>query len=329
MSRKRPLDEKESNKTTCTVVKKALRLSCKNFHVYDQIQKDVEEMSSLFIELSRYIHFTLMKRWEQQNFEPINFLDCYYHLMVKKKPKYTIDQEYNMLRKNLKLYDSSYRPNLFVENANKFLTIFHNNIWMHGCTRLRKYFKFEEDKKKVYNTLSYLFDKNSKNSPDEAVLERMRTDLKWNGKKLHEIENVKLFWSSIELFYNLQRYNEIKEIQNFSLIPQLKHGLHHVRYDRFAFHQLLCRLKLFKGPFSSFDKSEFGKYFKIPSTCTKTFSSLQTDGISISFCMEKQIKIQNETKLVKKRKLKEKETDRTGDIPHYSNRVTKLSSSLL
>lgn len=113
----------------------------------------------------------------------------------------------------------------------------------------------------------------------------MRIDLKWNGEKFDKLQNKKLFWSSIELFYNLQRYNERNNLKNFELIPIFNHGLKHIRYDSFAFHSLLCGIVLYKGPWKTFDRDvEWRKYFKFPETVMKKFNySLQTDGVAVLF----------------------------------------------
>lgn len=302
------------------VVKRALHSVCKNERVFGQIQKDVQEMSSLFVEVSRYIHFSLKKQWKSGNFEPVRFLSFYYHLMKKKKAKYALDQEYEKLRKTLPLYDSSYRSNLFRASANQYEVIFHNNIWMHAYNRLRKFFKFEPDKKKVYRTLSYLFQAKSEEIPDTGLLQVLKEKLSWNGQKLDQIKNRKLFWSCLPLFYNLQRYNEKNNLKNFALIPILKHGCHHIQYDSFAFYQLLCGIKLYKGAWPTFQRDqEWRKHFKLSETVTKKFNySLQTDGVAVSFSMKKPA-MNVKTIKVKKKKLHAQDQDYSGDLLKMRN----------
>lgn len=319
MVKRKADDTGQIDNVETVVVKRGLRSTCKNEDIYQKIQKDVKEMSSLIVESSIYIHWTLMKRWRTGDFNAINFLHCYYPLMVKKKSQYLLDPDYEILRGPLPLYDSSYRSNIFVDSANQYEVIFHNNIWMHGYNRLRRYFKFEPDKKKVYNTLAYLFNTKGANEPDEELLARMRNDLKWNGEKLDKLQNKKLFWPSIELFYNLQRYNERNNLKNFALIPIFNHGLKHIRYDSFAFYYLLSSIKLFKGAWKTFDRdTEWRKYFKFPETCTKKFNySLQTDGVAVSFSMKKpKIETPNKTKRKKNQK---DETDCAGNLEKIRN----------
>lgn len=301
------------------VVKRGLHSVCKNDTVYNRIQEDVREMSSLIVESSIYIHYVLMKRWKDENFESLNFLDLFYHLMQKKKAKYTIDYEYEKLRITMPLYDSSYRPNIYRDACNQYETIFHNNMWMHSYNRLRRYFKFETDRKRVYKTLSYLFSSNSKEIPDEELLNRMRIDLDWNGEKFDKIQNKKLYWSSMKLFYNLQRYNERNNLKNFALIPIFKHGLKHIRYDSTGLYYMLCNLKLFKGSIKTFERdTEWRKYFKFPETRTKQFNySLQTDGVAVSFSMKKP-KIENQI-TVKRKKLQKNETESIGNLEKIRN----------
>lgn len=319
---KRKFEDVTDNSET-VVVKRGLHSTCKHEEVYNKIQKDVNEMSSLIVESSINIHFTLMKRWQAGDFSPVKFLNYYYPLMLKKKSQYILDPDYEKLRGTLPLYDSAYRSNIFVDSANQYEVIFHNNIWMHGYNRLRRYFKFENDKKKVYNTLAFVFNTQGANEPDEALLSRMRIDLKWNGEKLDKLQNKKLFWSSMELFYNLQRYNERNGFKNFSLIPIFSHGLKHIRYDSFAFHGLLCSLGLYRGAWTTFDRdAEWRKYFKFPETDSKKFNySLQTDGVAVSFSMKKSktsapITTTNKSK---RKKYQKHETDCFGNLEKIRN----------
>lgn len=67
---------------------------CRSNAIYNKIQQDVREMSSLFVEASIYIHYSLKKRWQNGNFEPIKFSDYYYPLMQKKRvDKYILDAD--------------------------------------------------------------------------------------------------------------------------------------------------------------------------------------------------------------------------------------------
>lgn len=173
---------------------------CRSNAIYNKIQQDVREMSSLFVEASIYIHYSLKKRWQNGNFEPIKFSDYYYPLMQKKRvDKYILDAECENLRgTTLPFYDSAYRPNLFIDSANQYSTIFHNNIWMHAYTRLRKFFKhFESDSGKIYRTLAYLFETNTTKIPDGELLKKLQTELQWNGEKLTELKLQSKYWKSM------------------------------------------------------------------------------------------------------------------------------------
>lgn len=304
------------------VVKRCLRSTCRNEVIFEKIQKDVREMSSLIVEASIYIHYSLMKRWKDGNFEEMKFLDYYYPLMKSKRPKYIIDTEYNAMRGTMPLYDSSFRSNLFVDSANQYTTIFHNNIWMHAYNRLRRFFKkFQVDNSEIYRTLSYLFEKNSTKIPNDLLLEKLRSELQWDGEKLTELKLKNKYWSSIKLFYNLQRYNEANNYKNFSLVPIFKHGLHHIRYDSFAFEMLLASVGLRKTNRATFDRdAEWRKYFTFPETSSKKFNySLQTDGVSVSFSMAKG-KIRNQHELSKKRKKHQRdETECCGNLLKIRN----------
>lgn len=305
------------------VVKKGLAATCKNQMVYDKIQKDVTEMSALIVEASVHIHYSLMKRWAAGDFSKVNFLDYYYPLMQKKKDKYKLDPDYEQLRVSMPLYDSAFRSNIFVDSAKQYAVIFHNNIWMHAYNRLRRFFKPEPDKRKVYQTLSYLFETKSAHLPDDILLERLKTELDWNGEKLDKLKLKDRFWDSMPLFYNLQRYNERNNLKNFALIPIRKHGLHHIRYDSFAFQNLLSGLKLYKPKPKILLRDEWFDYFKFPETHSKKYNhSMQTDGVSISFSMKKtKSNISNATTTAKRKKKQKDETQSCGDLLKIRNTI--------
>lgn len=321
MVKRKSISPQESESVEIIVVKRCLRLICHNDIIFAKIQQDVREMSSLIVEASVYIHYSLMKRWENGNFDQVNFLDYYYPLMKTKRSKYIIDHDYAALREIMPLYDSSFRSNLFVDSSNQYAVIFHNNIWMHAYNRLRRFFKeFEKDNSKIYKTLSYLFEKNSTKTPDELLLDKLKTILHWNEEKFDKIKLKSKYWDYIPLFYNLQRYNETNKLKNFSLIPIFKHGMHHIRYDSFAYECLLSSVGIRTLNRSTFDRDlEWRKYFTFPETNTKKFNySMQTDGVSISFSMSR---FKNIHCTRKRKKNQKDETDSFGNLLKIRNTI--------
>lgn len=205
-----------------TTIKCALKSICKNEEIYQQIQKDVREMSGLCVEASIYINFILYRNWNNGIFEEnYNFLQYFYHLMSKKAVKYELDSEYKKVR--LKefsnyFYDRSNRPNVFIEQAQLFTTYFHNNIFVHAYRRIRRFlYIFSKDEKIVFQTLSTLFERSSKYLADDSLIEAMRKHLNYNGLGFFDITNKEKYTKYIEFFYNLQKYNHENELKNFRL----------------------------------------------------------------------------------------------------------------
>lgn len=59
------------------------------------------------------------------------------------------------------------------------------------------------------------------------------------------IKNKKKYHEHLKLFYNLQRYNGENNLNNFAVIPIIRHGRKHIRYDTQALHQLLRSQSLY------------------------------------------------------------------------------------
>lgn len=141
--RKRKIQEFENPDSfdeKITTIKCALNTICKDDEIYQQIQNDVAEISGLFCEASIYINFVLYKNWNNGIFSKniYKFLQYFYHLMSEKNIKYELDSEYKNIRCSKfsnYFYDSSYRSNLFVAQANLYTTNFHNNIFEHAYKR--------------------------------------------------------------------------------------------------------------------------------------------------------------------------------------------------
>lgn len=105
-------------------------------------------------------------------------------------------------------------------------------------------------------------------------------------------------WKFYKLFWNIQRYNQCRQIKNFVLFPIFKQKRQHVRYDTKALHELLVELDLFKGTVSTFTQRRlmhWRHYFRIPqkhingATTDHRFDfSVATDGVAITIHMKRQ-----------------------------------------
>lgn len=153
-------------------------------------------------------------------------------------------------------------------------TNFHNDIkeYYHDRTRTYLYLKIDEynkDKKKcdeitkgdVYEFLEemkYKPDKkketeknNGKKKKQEETVEKisvekkrafeewLRTDLELSQTHVgyfSQINNHNQVHTYLKFFYKMNKYFEIKGAKLFQLIPELKTGMQHVRYDTQAMH---------------------------------------------------------------------------------------------
>lgn len=66
----------------------------------------------------------------------------------------------------------------------------------------------------------------------------------------------------LKFVFNLQRYNEAKNLKNFTLISIIKYGQKHKRYDTQALHQLLRSLNMHNGKVRSFKQNRDAKQRK-------------------------------------------------------------------
>lgn len=164
----------DNTKEVHSIVKCGLFKQCKDALVFSAIQRDVEAISALTIEVSIYMHYKLYKDWASDVYEKIKFLDYFYALKKGSNSKFDLDHEYKSIRgRQLKdTPDGSNRLNWFYFAARQYETIFVNNIWIHAYKRLRTFLnRFEEDKKAVYETLGFLDAKDSKNTPNATLLQ--------------------------------------------------------------------------------------------------------------------------------------------------------------
>lgn len=301
-------------------MKCALKKYCLSDKLYERIQKDVLEMSAMAVEASRYIHWDLMRKFNDGIFpqQKIDFSYYFKALCHQDRVIYVLDPEYSQLRGDLPLYDCSIRSNIREHLINQYDTVFNNNLKTHAFNRLRKFFaKFGRlnDQGQFINfkyndmrdTLGYLFYYETDSVPDPQLLQLMTDNLGWNGEKLHDIDSDRNY-KHIEIFYRLQRFNETNRFKNFKLIPQFHFGAIHIRYDTQAMFHVLNSMKLIKKGSEDVSNEQKKKsnwrrdyyqnnenarrrmwlsVFKPPETNKKKFNySICTDGVAVSFAME-------------------------------------------
>lgn len=156
----------EKDENNISTVKCALNKRCHSDELFAEIQKDVQEMSNLAVETSRYIHFDLMRKFEAGDFptRPYDFRKYFIHLTRNGHEQ--LLPEYRELRGELAFYDSKSRLNIINGLEKQYTTVFKNNLKVHGYNRLRTFFvrciKLLGLNVKLYrwnitNTLDYLF----------------------------------------------------------------------------------------------------------------------------------------------------------------------------
>jgi hypothetical protein len=111
----------------------------------DLINEDVEEMSSLAYEASRYIYFDVFRKLSQIgpteifNCE-IDFLNYFRNLLAKRRDKMTPD--YQQLRHQagvISSYDGYLRSNIVNKLSQDYAVNFKNNIFIHASKRIQRY----------------------------------------------------------------------------------------------------------------------------------------------------------------------------------------------
>lgn len=311
--RKKEASSNEFQVETRTI-KCALKNRCLNEKVYEKIQKDVEELSNLFIELTLYIKDVLTRQFNNNQYldQPINALDFIYELMHDSLAKYVIDQHYVDRRANYNMpaHSKKYRGNTIVFMATQYETGFHNNLWMHARSRLKKFFMFfEEDKDIINTTLNAILYRNSDDVPDEVLIGHMILFLDYDEENLYDIEDKRYYFKYVKLFYQLQRFNDENNLKNFAIFPIGKHGRHHVRYDSNAFMYLLASIGLGTTVKNQFDKTikwpEYFDYRKLETGKKKFDYSITTDGVAVSFTMSVETRKPMTTETAKKKRKKE------------------------
>ena len=308
MVKRKSDDDCESGEVT--TVKCTLERRCLLRELYEQIQRDVLDISRLSIEASIYIHYSLMRDWSNGIFATTLDFTKYFYALRETPPKpkakrskakigqpldldeYQIDAVYKGLRNGIPFPDARYKFNQIQHAITKYTTLFHNNLWMHAYTRVRRYLyhKIKADassitRKTVYEFLQKLFIKTksdiSELSEDEAqLLLWLKQDLDYDDLGFYDLRIKNKYAKYLRFFYNLQRYNETHELPNFALIPILRHGRHHTTIDTKALSDILARLKSKFNRWSDyfkFEDLERGKKFR---------GSISTDGVAVSFSME-------------------------------------------
>lgn len=154
-----------------STVKCALYKRCHSDELFAEIQKDVQEMSNLAVETSRYIHFDLMRKFEAGVFptRPYDFRKYFIHLTRTGHEQ--LLPEYRELRGELPFYDSSRRLNIINGLEKQYTTVFKNNLKVHGYNRIRTFFvhcikllglSVKPYLTNITNTLNYLFNAKKK-----------------------------------------------------------------------------------------------------------------------------------------------------------------------
>lgn len=309
--------ENAAKKELIATVKCALTKRCLDNALWNRIQDDVKIMSALAVEATLLIYFDLMRKFERREFPTADIPFGQYFRVLSTKNEWKLDQEYRQLRGNLPFYNCDYRSNIIQEMINRYKTAFKNNLKMHAWNRLRRFFKtlqfYDEEgnivvfdqtemNAQILATLKYLFYEITDSVPSQILLDAMEDHLFWNGDRLFDIDTNR-YYKHVQLYYDLQRYNENNRHKNFKLIPLHSFGSKHIQYDTQAlFYTLKALGKMpsdhipqemrngkswHRDYVQRYEQDQmWKKYFKPVETVNRKFRySIKTDGVAVSFSM--------------------------------------------
>lgn len=118
------------------------------------------------------------------------------------------------------------------------------------------------------------------------------------------------WWTFLPFLHRLQSWLHIRSYKNFRIFPILRNRRHHVHYDGQAFQQLLNNFKKVDCEYKYFNEDiEWRRYFKIEDVETtpnsndttfghKFFTSISTNGVSVSVNMKRKVIPTNETERI-------------------------------
>lgn len=296
-------------------IKTGLFGRCLKKEVFDQIQQDVEKISRLTIEASIYIHFRLYRDFSNGIFptKKIKFEHYFHQLKVNKtkstKLKYKLDDsEYQSFRYEFKLQQYDVKQNIFNYAVNQYETNFITNISTHAYKHVNKFLNVVQRKilkkasttkgekyslyKKRRDVLNYVFNGKNKSKCDKELLAEMQKI----GFQAPFGSLRKNYFKVLKVLYNVQRFFERENVKNFNLVPIMKHGRHHVRYDTRALWELLQGLDMHGGAFNVFKETNpWPQYFDLKKLCRGSSAfrkhrfgnCITTDGVSVTFVCER------------------------------------------
>lgn len=242
----------------------------------EKIRADVEVVSKMANETALMIFHDLVTRMsdKRETITRINFRDYFAILKQNSKKDPPIGGYMDLRRKpeygfvkwngDDRLYENSYKGNLYNYQADAYESAFKNNIWMRAYARMRSFLRNYVEEltgerppgAEMYKMLSYLFEdseekvaKKRKVNKEYELPQYLKKGLKEMFPKFdlkrgyfHKVKSEAI--SHLNFFYEMQCANELRGWKNFQLIPLNVAGLRHIQYDMQTFWYLLCGLGL-------------------------------------------------------------------------------------
>lgn len=155
----------------------------------NEIERIVIEMTKIMkggslnvhVSLNRLFHTGTRKEIEDEFKKHVdrNFFDDYFRGMTMldgTRDGYILDPKVRELCEKYAIEAPQIESigNMFNFSSQKYRTNFMNNICVHAYSRIRKYFYSKiRSKKRVYDTLHFLFHHDSEKTPDETLIEAL------------------------------------------------------------------------------------------------------------------------------------------------------------
>lgn len=254
-----------------------------NVSVFNEIQKNVLEISQLNYEASLLIYFILHKEFQYVlnncngsfNFKKINFYQ-YFEALVDNNLQIIYPAFYN-IRQYTKIYNKNHVQELYKHQVLLYEKMFEKNLYIHAKKRLTLFLanNYPKETKNVINyNVMYLFGKNENYKSNLNMLLNPLFPW-WTEGYFANVYQDPYFY--LYDFYLMWKLNCLNNWKNFQLIPMFKLKRHFVTYNLADVNHLLSQIS-FPPPPPQQQQTTMKNVFKLKQP--KNIIEISTDGVS-------------------------------------------------